>query len=114
MDLTTDQAINKGTKTTGCIIGFSLNKSAMQKWILTAHDRTSFAQRCRSMASLDDMEASMLRVKADEECVDLLVIYLIEQANPFQSSTDLANLTYGVVASKDITEDLPAETKGSC
>ena len=52
VDETIKQTLNCNTKTKGGIIGFSLKKDAVQQWMLTAHARASFVDRCREMASL--------------------------------------------------------------
>ena len=39
------------TKTKGGIIGFSLKKGAVQRWMLTVNTRASFVDRCKDKAS---------------------------------------------------------------
>ena len=119
VDQTIEQTVNLDSNTAGGIIGFSLNKSALQRRILTTHDRAAITQSCRSMAGLETdetgwhKEASKPRIKQDEESVALIVTYLMDQGNPFQQSTDLVSLTSGVVAPGDITDDLlQTKTKG--
>ena len=118
VDQTIEQTVNRDSKTPGGIIGFSLNKSALQGWILTAHERPAVTQSCKRMAGLEDpekgphKESSKHRVQGDE-CVQQIVSVLTYLKNPFQPSNDLVSLTSGVVASDEITEDLlHAETKG--
>eukprot|EP00117_Sycon_ciliatum_P049027 scpid6314/ scgid34826/ len=43
-DLAIEQTINRSSKTTGGIIGISLNPSAVQRWVMTAHDRARFCR----------------------------------------------------------------------
>ena len=38
VDQTLEQTLNKETKSKGGIIGFSLNKGVVQRWVLTAHE----------------------------------------------------------------------------
>ena len=45
VDQTIKQTLNRNTRTKGGIIGFSLKKGAMQRWMLTAHARASFVDR---------------------------------------------------------------------
>ena len=52
MDQTIEQTVNQDTKTKGGIIGFSVNKGAVQRWILTSHERAAITQACREMAGL--------------------------------------------------------------
>ena len=39
VDQTIEQTINRDTKSKGGIVGFSLNKGAVQRWLLTSHER---------------------------------------------------------------------------
>ena len=50
VDQTIEQTLKRNTKTKGGIIGLRLKKGAVQWWMLTAHARASFADRCREMA----------------------------------------------------------------
>ena len=51
VDHTIEQTVNRDTKTKGGIIGFSLKKGAVQRWILTAHDCAEIVGNMRSMVS---------------------------------------------------------------
>ena len=53
IDQTTEQTLDRSTKTKGGIIGFSLKKGAIQRWIITAHDRAEFIDKCRHMAATE-------------------------------------------------------------
>ena len=52
VDQTIEQTLNRSTKTKGGIVGFSLRKGAVQRWMLTAHSHAAFADKCREKASL--------------------------------------------------------------
>ena len=39
----------------GGIVGIGLNRGAVQRWILTAHDRANILQTCREMAGVIDV-----------------------------------------------------------
>ena len=41
VDQTIEQTFNRDTKTKGGIIGFSLKKGAVERWVLTAHARAT-------------------------------------------------------------------------
>ena len=55
VDQTIEQTINRDTKSKGGIIGFSLNKGAVQRWLLTSHERAAITQAYREMAGLPSM-----------------------------------------------------------
>lgn len=49
VDQTIEQTLTRSTKTNGAIVGFHLTKNAIQRWILTAHSRAAFIDKCRKM-----------------------------------------------------------------
>ena len=80
VDQTIEQTLNRNTKTKGGIIGFSLKKGAVQRWMLTAHARASFVDRCREMASSHPQnerkghkESGSVRKRRDEEDVQKIM-----------------------------------------
>ena len=58
VDQTIEQTGNRDTKTPGGIIGFSQNKAATHRWLLTAHHRASVTQCFREMAGITREENS--------------------------------------------------------
>ena len=56
VDQTTEQTLNCDSKTSGGILGISLNQGAAQRWVLTAHDRAITLQICREMAGMHDAQ----------------------------------------------------------
>ena len=54
VDHTIEQTMNKDTKTKRGIIGFSLNKGAVQRWILTAHEREAILRNFKNMLQITD------------------------------------------------------------
>ena len=76
VDQTIEQTLNRSTKTKGGIVGFSLRKGAVQRWMITAHSRAAFVDKCRKMtANVQESqprlhkEASPARMKRDEDDV---------------------------------------------
>lgn len=120
VDRTIEQTLNRITKTKGGIVGFSLKKGAVQRWMLTAHARASFVDRCREMASShpqeerkNHKESGSIRKKQDEEDVQKDMEVISQWRNPFETSDDLVSLSSGSVANNALKEDLlKAEEKG--
>lgn len=120
VDQTIEQTLNRNTKTKGGIIGFSLKKGAVQRWMLTAHARASFVDRCREMASSHPQderkghkESGSVRKRRDEEDVQKVMEVISHWRNPFEKADDLVSLSSGSVASNPLKEDLlKAEEKG--
>ena len=52
VDQTIEQTTNRDTKSKGGIVGFSLNKGAVQRWLLTLHEWAAITQACREMARI--------------------------------------------------------------
>lgn len=120
VDQTIKQTLNRSTKTKGGIIGFSLKEGAVQPWMLTAHARASFVDRCREIASSHpqnerkgDKELGSVRKRRDEEDVQKTMEVISHWRNPFENADHLVNLSSGSIASNSLTEDLlKAEEKG--
>ena len=53
-DQAIEQSMNRATKTTGGIVGFSRHPGTVQRWVLTAHDRAAVADVCMEHCGLDD------------------------------------------------------------
>lgn len=123
VDQTIEQTLNRDSKTSGGIVGISLNQGAVQRWVLTAHDRARTLQICRKMAGMYDAqnqhhkETSSSRLKRDEGDVKKVMDTIESWVNPYETknTTDsLINIASGVKANDDITEDiLSAEKKGA-
>lgn len=115
-----EQTLNRNTKTKCRIVGFSLKKGVVQRWLLTAHARASFVDRCREMASThhDDKSKAQKefgsgRKKRDEEDVQNVMEVITHWRNPFETSEELVSLSSGSVVNDSLKEDLlTAREKG--
>jgi hypothetical protein len=120
VDQTIEQTLNRSTKTKGGIVGFSLRKGAVQRWMLTAHSRAAFIDRCRSMStgvtknpSSRHKEAAPPRMQRDESDVKKVMDTVSNWKNPFESSDELVSLSSGCLASESVRQDLlMAKEKG--
>lgn len=117
VDQTIEQTINCDTKSKGGIIGFSLNKAAVQRWVLTSHERAAVTQACREMSgspSVDDNEGLVVkemgkaRLSRDEEDVRKVESTLKTWINPFaeSESNEICHLASGATASEHLEQDL--------
>ena len=113
VDQTIELTLNRNTKTKGGVIGFSLKKGTAQRWMLTAHARASFVNRCREMASShpqDEIkghkESGSVRKRRDEEDVQKVMEMISQWRNPFETADDLVSLCSGSIASSALKEDL--------
>lgn len=56
-----EQTFNRDSKTKGGITGFSLNKNAVKRWILSQSQRGSITHQCRTLAGLDTTDRFVSR-----------------------------------------------------
>ena len=119
VDQTIEQTLNRSTKTKGGIVGFSLKKSAVQQWMLTAHSRAAFIDSCRRMTdsyqgrSQYHKENGSSRIKRDEDDVTKITEVIEGWRNPFEASDELVVLSSGCVADENVKQDLlTAKEKG--
>ena len=113
IDQTIEQTLNRSTKTKGGIVGFSLKKNAVQRWLLTAHSRALFVDKCRMMTGKKEdnrlhKETGKSRMKRDEEDVQKVMEVVSSWTNPFQTSEELSSLSSGCVVTETIKSDLLA------
>ena len=115
VDQTIEQTINRDTKSKGGIVGFSLNKGAVQRWLLTSHERAAITQACREMAGLHANDANEVvkemgkaRMATDERDVKKVETTLSNWVNPFNQSADeeIYHLASGLTASEKLEHDL--------
>ena len=101
VDHTIEQTVNKDTKTKGSIIGFSLNKGAVQRWTLTAHERAAILRNFKNMLdSTEDLETTLKEARSPQtECDENDVIKVAELVenwgNPCGQSEELSSLSSG-------------------
>ena len=107
--------MNRDSKTSGGLVGISLNQGAVQQWILTVHDRAMILQLCKEMAGLADTgshirkDSSAPRILKDEQDVQKVMDTIDSWVNPFstkETSDPLINIASGVTATEDISVDL--------
>ena len=120
VDQTIEPTLNRSTKTKGGIVGFSLQKGAVQRWMLTAHLRAALADKCREMVSMerdqDQVHKEIARtcMQRDEADVKKVMDVVQNWCDPFEPSEELVSLGSGYVADESLKRDLlDAKEKGS-
>ena len=61
IDQTIEQTVNRDTKTKGGTVGFSLNRGAVQRWMLTAYERAAVTQNLKKMMGIKQSETSAMK-----------------------------------------------------
>ena len=95
VDQTVEQMVNKSTKTNGGIIGFSLKRGAVQRWLITAHERASFSLKLKEIiigfsTNEDDIhkEFRVPRLAKDGNDAERVMSIIKGWLNPFDGPED--------------------------
>lgn len=110
-DQAIEQTCNRDSKTKGGITGITLNRGAVQRWILSHPERAAITRQCEMMAGIlpeerAHKELDKTRMIKDRLSVESLLVTVESMVNPFQTSEDLVCISSGVVASKKVKEDI--------
>ena len=113
VDQTIEQTFNRDTKTKGGIIGFSLKKGAVERWVLTAHTRATILGDLKKFLGIIEesnkshhKECSKGRLSRDEEDVRKVENTIRRWINSFDKNEDLINISSGTVAADSLANDL--------
>jgi hypothetical protein len=112
MDQTLEQTLNKNSKTKGGMTGFSINKSAVHRWIKSFADRAEIQSICENMAGRGNhtrqrKETDITRRLHDEKSVKNVISTIEAMTNPVSIEDDeLVNIVSGAVASPEVKEDI--------
>ena len=114
-DQALEQTINKEGKSEGGIIGLTLRKGAMVRWLMTRHVTSEFANAFHMLCQDDSNkgrkheELGTSRKKRDQFDVQKIVDTILNCQNPFDLETvpsELTNIITGQFASPEITKYL--------
>ena len=111
VDMAIEQTVNKDTKTSGGIIGFSLKPCAVERWFVTAHERAAIMHSCMGLAGMGNSRPSK-QSKKDRERDEVAVVKVLEtlgeMVNPCFSSYELVSLATGICAPAVVKQQLTA------
>ena len=112
----TDQAlehINREVKSQIGVIGFTLRKDALTRWMATRHITAQYTEALKEMcqnskqtAAKNHAEHSKTGMARDGQHVMKIVEYVAESQNPFDLDTvpdELVNITTGQEASREVS-----------
>ncbi|XP_033106462.1 uncharacterized protein LOC117108533 [Anneissia japonica] len=111
-DQAIEQTCNRDSKTNGGITSYTLNRGAVQRWILSQPQRAAITRQCEMMGGVftdgrkpKDLDQS--KTKRDTNAVMAIMSTLDSMVNPFDSSNDeLVCFSSGVVATDAVKNDL--------
>lgn len=114
-DQALEQTINREAKSDGGVIGFTLRKSALLRWLLTRHVTGEYSETLKDLCSTkqsrkEDGELSKARVLWDAEDVSRVQEYILNHCqDPFnlkEVAEGLINIVSSRIASKPVEESL--------
>ena len=121
-DMALEQSANCHSKSKSGIIGFSKQEGALDRWLLTAHERASITSATNSMCDIKEDEDSLhkesgkARTERDEADIQKLITTLTTViSDPFRPEEDkpLRNICTGTVLPEAVSKELlEARTKG--
>jgi hypothetical protein len=112
VDQTTEETVNKDTKTSGGVRKYSLNPNAVSRFYLTAEYRSAYLRQFRNMigmikSGLHHADLQKPRILKDEAAVTSVVETLDNWINPFaEDAQDIISLSTSIAATSDISNDL--------
>lgn len=108
-----EQTINRDCKTAGGWTGFTLNPTAVQRWILSQPQRALITRQCEQLAGLDPCQRNRKDHDRSRQDRDRKKVIRVREVigelfvNPFDSgTTDLLNICSGAHASEKASKDL--------
>lgn len=114
-DQALEQTVNRDGKSKGGVIGLTLRKSALTRWLKTRHVTAEYVESFTSLCNtgVKDREThpelGKARMARDEADVCKIVETASQYQNPFDLDTvpsDLINIATGRVASNDVAQSL--------
>ncbi|XP_030848031.1 uncharacterized protein LOC115918836 [Strongylocentrotus purpuratus] len=115
-DMTIEQTVNRDTKTSGGVKGFSNNQGATNRWVRGHHERALITRQCEVMAGKGEKSSKRVdltksRMTRDQQDVANIMSTINSMTNPFvvdreTDADDLVHLSSGIVASVSVCSDL--------
>ena len=114
-DQALEQSINREAKSQDGVIGYTLRKGALGRWLLTRHITGEYTERFKEMCTPTKSnntheELGRARVTKDQNDVKVIKEYIKEKCqDPFDLesvATSLVNITSGRVASEEVDESM--------
>jgi len=115
-DQALEQTINREGKSQGGVIGFTLRKGALTRWMVTRHVTAKYTEAFKELcdgdtevASTNHAEHGKTKMVRDEQDVTKITEFVSNAQNPFDLCTvpdELVNIATGQVASQEVSNGL--------
>ncbi len=114
-DQALEQTINQEGKSQGGVVGFTLRKGALTRWLMTRHVTTVYVDAMKELCDTDDQspkahkEHGASRMDRDERHIQKIMEAVEQRQNPFDLDSipeELINIASGQVSSEKVAKDL--------
>ena len=114
-DQALEQTINREGKSQGGVVGFTLRKGALTRWLMTRHVTTAYVdgmkELCDTVAKSPraHKEHGASRMDKDERDIQKIMEAVEQKQNPFDLDSvpeELSNIASGQVASEKVAKEL--------
>jgi hypothetical protein len=114
-DQALEQTINREGKSQGGVVGFTLRKGALTRWLMTRHVTTAYVDAMKELCDTDakgqkvHQEHGASRTERDERDIQKIMEAVEQRQNPFDLESipeELINIASGQVASEKVAKGL--------
>ena len=114
-DQALEQTINREGKSQGGVVGFTLRKGALTRWLMTRHVTTAYVDAMKDLCNADakslkaHQEHGTSRMDRDERDIQKIIEAVEQKQNPFDLDSvpeELINIASGQVASEKVAKEL--------
>ncbi|XP_028408501.1 uncharacterized protein LOC114531057 [Dendronephthya gigantea] len=111
-DQTIEQTVNRDAKTKGGLIGFTLNRGAVHRWLLSQSQRAAITSQCKSLAGMEykpRKRKDLDPTKCDryEKSVESVITTVSNMLQPFDAEQEsLVSLASGFVIDDNVAKSL--------
>eukprot|EP00794_Sanderia_malayensis_P013136 gene13136-14488_t len=111
-DQVMEQTYNRDSKVRGGLVGFTLNRAAVHRWIMAQGERGAMKRQCLAMAGLASdgrsrKDLDKTQAKYHENEVNSVLEIISSMTNPFGIQEEsMLNIASGVVAAPAICKDM--------
>ncbi|KAI4829100.1 hypothetical protein KUCAC02_023162 [Chaenocephalus aceratus] len=114
-DQALEQTINREGKSQGGVVGFTLRKAALTRWLMIRHVTTAYVDAMKDLCDTDakgpkaHREHGASRMDRDEGDIQKIMEAVEQKQNPFDLDSipeELINIASGQVASEKVAKEL--------
>lgn len=111
-DMTIEQTANRDAKIKGGLVGFTLNRGYIHRWLLSQPERSAISRKCEELAGTINQNRKRKNLdcssrKRHEQNVQNVICTLESMVNPFEYfQPNLVNVSTGRVVNSEALDDI--------